>query len=252
MSYRRFSDCSVSEKLLDTMFICIIGMGYFFAMVLIYGTISPLDGKPGLSAADIRIKYYGSRSGTRLENALNGIMKEYHSKEEHDIIVRWIYAGADRAGFEQKVAPIMQKTCGKCHRPDTGMPEFSSYEKVMTYVTIDTGEALLTLVRVSHIHLFGLAMLFFILGKIFLLNELPIWLKRVMVIIPFFSIVIDIGSWWITKVDYVFAYAVMGGGVLMGVSFAFQALVSLYQIWFYRPKGDSERGGDRRSERRRV
>ena len=71
MPYRRFSDCSVSEKMLQTLFICLIGIGYLFAMVLIFESVASLDGKPGLSSDDIVIKYSGNREGTRLESALD-------------------------------------------------------------------------------------------------------------------------------------------------------------------------------------
>ena len=45
---------------------------------------------------------------------------------------------------------------------------------------------------------------------------------------------LDIASWWLTKVSTGFAYVVMIGGVLMGLSFAFQWLVSFYQILFFK------------------
>lgn len=251
MSYRRFADCSVSEKLLETVFILLLCISYAFAMALIYSTIAPLDGKPGLSMEDIKIKYYGNRMGTMLEQALNGKMKDYHSKEEHETILAWVHHGADRAQFDRKIMPIINNTCVKCHNKDagSGMPDLSSYEKVMELVKIDRGESFSQLVRVSHIHLFGLGMLFYLLGRIFLLTEIPVLLKRVMVVIPFLTIAMDIGSWWLTKYADVFAGSVIAGGALMGVSFAFQAFVSLYQIWLYKPAWVRERG-NRRSERR--
>ena len=48
-------------------------------MVLIFAAVAPLDGEPGLSVKDIEFKYYGNRSGTRLEAAMKGPMKVYHS-----------------------------------------------------------------------------------------------------------------------------------------------------------------------------
>jgi hypothetical protein len=44
-------------------------------MVLIFISVAPEDGKPGITATDISLKYYGNRSGTRLEQALTGTMK---------------------------------------------------------------------------------------------------------------------------------------------------------------------------------
>ncbi len=239
------------------MFLLLLSTGYLFAMVLLYTTVSPLDGRPGLSPEDIKIKYFGSRTGTRLENALNGVMKNYHSKEEHDVLIAWIHGGAGKKQFEAKVLPIIKNTCMKCHvkGSEGPAPDIADFDKITPYVQMDTGDSVVTLVRVSHIHLFGLGLIFFLIGRIFLLAEIPVWLKSVMVIIPFFAIGIDIGSWWFTRYSPdIFAYSVILGGGLMGISFAFQVVISLYQMWFYKPKAGSslERGGERSGERRKL
>jgi len=69
-------------------------------------------------------------------------------------------------------------------------------------------------------------------GRIFILTEMRPWLKRTMVAVPFAAIAMDIGSWWFTRYAAgFFAYTVIIGGALMGLSFA-----SLYQMWLYKPK----------------
>lgn len=237
MSYRRFSDCSVSEKLLQTLFILMLGTGYLFAMVLIFVSVAPLDGKPGLSAEDIVIKYNGQRGGTRLETALNGRMRGYLSGQERDTVVAWIYAGAEQERFGTEVMPVLERRCLRCHAPGAGLVELGGYERVMDLVDIDTGEPFGALARVSHIHLFGTSILFYLIGRIFLMAELPPWLKRTVIAVPFAAIALDIGSWWFTRyAANVFAYTVITGGALMGLSFAFQTIVSLYQMWFHRPR----------------
>ncbi|MBI5810083.1 MAG: hypothetical protein HZB21_02685, partial [Deltaproteobacteria bacterium] len=113
----------------------------------------------------------------------------------------------------------------------------------------DTGDPVATLVRVSHIHLFGLGLIFFLIGRIFVLCEISVWLKRTMVLIPFFAIGVDIGSWWFTRFSpSFFAYSVIFGGALMGLSFALQVGISLYQMWIYKPK--ARRDNERRREYR--
>ncbi len=57
-----------------------------------------------------------------------------------------------------------------------------------------------------------------------------------LVAVPFLAIWMDIGSWWFTKHDPIFAYIVIGGGVLMGLSLALQISISLYDMWFARGK----------------
>jgi len=60
----------------------------------------------------------------------------------------------------------------------------------------------------------------------------PVWFKCAVVATPFFALVLDIGSWYFTKLYQPFAWVVIGGGTLMGLAFAFMWAVSLYQLWF--------------------
>jgi hypothetical protein len=257
MSYRRFADCSVSEKLLYTLFIMLLGTGYLFAMVMLYITVSSEDGKPGLSIEDISIKYHGERSSTRLEQALGSNMTPYRSDQDFKTVTLWIHDGASEAKFNKDVKPIIDKKCVGCHSPNTGMhvPDLNGFDNVSKLVEMDTGDPFVTLVRVSHIHLFGLGLIFYMLGRIFILTEIPVRLKRIIVVVPFAAIALDIGSWWFTKYSMdMFAYIVMIGGVMMGGSFAFQAFISLYQMWFFKqPVRQDYRGpnGEGEYERRK-
>lgn len=257
MSYRRFSDCSVSERLLYSLFIVLLGTGYLFAMTMLYITVSTEDGKPGLSIEDISIKYRGERSSTRLGQAVGSIMTPYRTEAEYKTINNWIHSGAGEADFNENIKPIFDVKCVKCHNPDSGMniPNLTSFDNVSKLVTMDTGDTFPTLVKVSHIHLFGLGLIFYMLGRIFILTEIPVRLKRILVVIPFAAIALDIGSWWFTKYSMnMFAYIVMIGGFMMGVSFAFQSFICLYQMWFFKhPVRQNYVGsrGDGEYERRR-
>ncbi len=237
MSYRRFSDCSTSERLLYTLFILLLATGYLFAMTLLYITVAVEDGKPGLSIKDISNKYRGEHSTTRLEQALGSIMVPYRTDGEYKKIVQWINSGATEARFALEVRPILDAKCIACHNPGSGLniPDFTEFANVKELVVMDTGDTFATLVRVSHIHIFGLGMIFYLLGRIFVLTEMPVRLKRIIVVVPFAAIAMDIGSWWFTKYSMnLFAYIVMIGGFIMGLSFAFQSLISLYQMWFFK------------------
>ena len=91
---------------------------------------------------------------------------------------------------------------------------------------------MLQLARVSHIHLFGISMMFVLTGAIFSLSATPIWFRVTVVVIPYLAIIMDIGSWWATKYyDPVFAFIVLIGGAFMGLAMACQILVSLWDMW---------------------
>ncbi len=233
--YRRFCDASVSEKLLDSMFLITIAIGYLFALLNLYYTHQGRDGEPGLSVQDIMIAYYGSHNQTRLGAAINGPMEaNLPSKAAKREILDWIQHGSPKDEFKTKIKPILDANCIVCHSAESGMsiPHLTSYDEVIKLTETDTGATIPALVRVSHIHLFGIAFILFFVGRIFLLCEIPVWIKRVTVAIPFVFLLMDILSWFVTKVYPGFAYVVIANGALVGVSLMGQILVSLYQMWF--------------------
>jgi len=237
--YKRFEDASVSEKVLDTMFLITIGIAYLFALLNLYYTHQGRDGEPGLSVKDVMLAYHGSHNQTRLGAAINGPMEpNLPNKAAKQTILDWISHGAPEDEFNEKVNPILQNNCIMCHSAESGLPipHFTSYANVVALTKTDTGATIPALVRVSHIHLFGIAFILFFVGRIFILCEMRVWVKRVTVAIPFIFLLVDIMSWFITKVYPGFAYVVVANGALMGLAFGGQLLTSLYQMWFYKPK----------------
>jgi hypothetical protein len=214
----------------------ILGIGYLFAMIHIYNSHSGRDGKPGLSVDDLAIAYSGSKDDTRLEAALKGPMAGMLPADEKTVIVAWVRGGADEEAYEARVGPVIEERCLACHDgSNPHIAKLEGYEDILEFAEQDTGADIFTLVRVSHIHVFGITFIFFIMGLIFSHAYVrPSWFKSLVIAIPFVAIIIDVGSWYLTKLYPPFALAVMVGGGLMGVCFAFMWLVSFYQIWFYR------------------
>jgi hypothetical protein len=116
------------------------------------------------------------------------------------------------------------------------LPPLTSYAEASTYTEVDLGQSIKSLVRVSHVHLFGMSFIFVLTSLIFVFSEIPASVRALLVAIPFLAIWLDIGSWWFTKHNPIFAYIVIGGGVLMGLSLALQIGVSFYEMWFAREK----------------
>jgi len=237
--YKRFAGTSVSEKILDTMFLITIGLGYLFALLNLYYTHQGRDGEPGLSVQDVVIAYHGSHNQTRLGAAINGPMESnLPNPAAKEIILDWINTGGEEAVFNEQVKPILDDNCIMCHSADSGMsiPDFTSYANVVQLTKTDTGATIPALVRVSHIHLFGIAFILFFVGRIFLLCEMNVTLKRTYVALPFIFLILDISSWFITKIVPDFAYVVVAAGGLVGTTFGLQILICLYQMWLYHPK----------------
>jgi len=235
--FRHFSELPYSQRVLYTATLLILGLGYLFALIYLFHTYSGKDGNAAsLSYEDIVIAYSGSGKASRLEAALAGSMSVMLPKDELAPVVAWVQQGADRVGYEKRVQPTFEKRCMACHDgSNPHLPNLSGFDNVKKVTERDTGTGIFTLVRVSHIHLFGLTFVFFLLGSIFSHAYVrPVWLKCAVIVLPFVALVLDVGSWYFTKLYHPFAWVVMLGGAFIGLSFAFMWVVSMYQLWFSR------------------
>ena len=231
-----YSEFPLSMRTLFTGTLLVLGIGYLFAMIHIYNSHAGRDGKPGLSVDDLAIAYSGSGEDSQLEAALKGPMAGMLPAQEKNLIVAWVRAGADEEAYLAKVETVLEKRCLACHDgSNPHIADFKTYEGVAKFAELDTGADIFTLVRVSHIHVFGITFIFFIMGLIFSHAFVrPVWFKSLVIAVPFVAIILDVGSWYLTKLYTPFAWVVLIGGALMGICFAFMWLVSFYQIWFYK------------------
>ena len=224
------------EKLLYSAFLILVGVGYLMALGLIYSVDSGRDGKPGISVQDIADDYYGNRSGTRLEAAIRGPMASHlDSLESRHKIVAWLKSGAPEDQYRTTIAPILQRDCVACHSAAAGLglPDFTSYAGVHEVAKVDTGQSIASLVRLSHIHLFGIGLLLLAVGLVFRHAEGRGWIIDSLLLIPFLAVAVDVLSWFLTKWDPVYAYTLVVSGAVMGLGLGAQILISLFQMWLW-------------------
>ncbi len=233
---RTLADCTISERLLYSSFLLLVGIGYLMALGYLYLTHAGLNGQPGISVEDIAISYYGNRSGTRMEQMLRGPMGAYSKPLETALIVAWLQDGAPRQGYKAVARPILKEECFRCHSgamaKSLNIPDFSTYRGVAPVTKVSRGASLLTLVKLSHIHLFGIGLLAFGVGLIFRLAILNRWLKWGLIVLPFLSVFADILAWFLTKWDPLYAWVVVIAGAGLGFALVAQILISLFELWF--------------------
>jgi len=234
-SYLHFSELPTSLRVLYTAVLALMGAGYLFAGIYLYHSHSGRDGDPRtLSYEDVVIAYSGSGQGSKLEAALRGPMAAMLPADESKSLISWVQQGAERSQFESEIKGVLDKRCASCH--DGSNPHLSNlvgFDNVKKTTEQDTGTDVFTLVRVSHIHLFGMTFIFFIMGQIFSHAYVrPVWFKSLVVVLPFIAISLDVSSWYFTKIYKPFAWVVMLGGGIMALSFTFMGVVSMYQLWF--------------------
>lgn len=234
--YLHFSELPYSVRVLYTAALMVLGMGYLFALIYLFHTYAGrAGGNPmAMTYDDIVVAYTGSGKGSRLESALRGPMSSMLPGDEARPIIAWVQGGASRAKYETDIKPVLDKRCMNCHDgSNPHLVNFSSWDDLKKVTEQDTGTDIFTLVRVSHIHLFGLTFVFFVVGTVFGHAYLrPVWLKCAIIGLPYVCLVTDISSWYIIKAYHPFAWVTMGAGGVMGMAFALMWVISMYQMWF--------------------
>ncbi|MFZ2451409.1 MAG: hypothetical protein WAW36_12905 [Methylovulum miyakonense] len=236
--YTPLKDHDTPIKVLFTGYLCTVGIGYMFALMQILFTHGMADGKFGLSIDDIVYSYYGNRSGTVLENQLNGAMKANASAQERFDMIEWVRNGADEADYKADgIEKIIEERCVMCHNEAaSGIPNFKEFKQLKALTAEDQGATFASLTRVSHIHLFGISFIFMFVGLIFSFAETTtVQYKCIAIGMPYTFLIADILSWWLTKIHPMFAWLVIFAGMGMAVSFMFMWVTSILEMWLFKP-----------------
>lgn len=244
--FHHYSEMPYSLRVLYTATLAVLGLGYLFALLYVFHTYAGrAGGNPMmLTYQDIVAGYSGTGKGSVIEGALRGPMRNMAPEDEVTRVIAWAQGGASPVQYQSDVAPIIAKRCLICHDgSNPHIPNLTNYDHLKQVTAVDTGADVFTLVRVSHIHLFGLTFIFFVMGSMFSHAYVrPIWFKCAVTAIPFAAIVGDVSSWYFTKLFHPFAWVVIGSGAVMGACFAFMWVVTMYQLWFSRtPRAVLER-----------
>jgi hypothetical protein len=237
--YRHYSELPYSLRVLYTATLLVLGLAFFFAALYLYHNYAGrAGGNPFLvSYKDVMVAYAGSEKGSRLESALRGPMSTMLPPDEANIVVTWAQEGADRGKYETDIKPLLDKRCMACHDgSNRQISSLNGYDNLKKVAEQDTGVNIFTLVRVSHIHLFGLTFIFFIMGLMYSHAYVrPVWFKCTIIALPFAAVIMDVFSWYLTKLYRPFAIVVLLSGGLFGLCFAFMWVTTMYQLWFSPP-----------------
>ncbi len=226
------SNIPLSLKALFTGYILVIGVGLMMAGVQIMLTHGQSDGKPGLSIDDVIYSYYGNRSNSKLENKLNGSMKDKAPVKERLKIINWVKHGAEQQRWKNEIQPIVLKRCASCHTSIPALPNITKFEVIKGLSATEGAVDISSLTRISHIHLFGIAFIFFFVGLIFSLSVgFNKGIKAIIIFIPFAFLILDVSAWWLTRIDPAFAWLVIIGGFGYSLASAIMLSTSLYQMW---------------------
>jgi hypothetical protein len=229
------ADLALPTKMLFTGYLLAIGLGLLMAGVQIMLTHGMADGKLGLSVDDIVYSYHGNHDGpnaSKLESKLFGSMKDNAPPEVRLTLLKWADAGAPASEWQDKIKPLVDEHCGPCHANMATLPNITDKAVMDQMTKRDEGATIATLTRVSHIHLFGISFIFFFVGWIFTYATgfSPVS-KAVLIATPFVFLIVDVASWWLTKMNPNFAWLVIIGGFGYSLASTVMIFTSLYQMW---------------------
>jgi hypothetical protein len=72
--------------------------------------------------------------------------------------------------------------------------------------------------------------------------------KCIAIGMPYIFLLVDILSWWLTKLSPMFAVLVILAGMGMGVSFMFMWAISILEMWFYQKVFIDQASGEPRRQ----
>lgn len=231
------ADFPLALRVVFSSFLLTIGVGLLMAGAQIMVTHGMADGKPGLSIDDIVYSYYGNTNNSKIEGKLNGSMKVMAPDTVRLNIIKWTRAGAPETEWEPTFKPIFAHYCVTCHHAgQTALPSYETYQGVKQVAEIDHGTSFTALTRVSHIHLFGIAFIFMFVTAIFAFARFNQTWKIILIVTPFAFLIVDVLSWWLTKINPNFAWLTIIGGVGYSLASTVMIFTSLAQMWLRRFK----------------
>jgi len=237
----RLRDLPLAWRLIATFLLLATGAGYVAAQVTLFATHADADGKPGLTMEDIRVAFHGRPGHSLLSSKVDGGSMEKHVPipSERARLLAWARGGARRSDFEP-ARLVLGARCVRCHAPgrekeDRPFAESAeagaTWERLRPFCEPDHGISIQALARSTHAHLFGMGVLYALLGAVFCLTGTSRRTKAVVVSAPFVAMFVDIGSWWLAKLHPFFAWTIVGGGALLGLALAVLILGPLWEMW---------------------
>ena len=232
-----------TAKVVVTIFICLLGIGYAVSLGHLMFSYQDVDGKPGVTPQDVKLALYGNREKTKLESKIDGGSMEQYlgSPSEKQVIISWIRAGSQESQYQANVKPILEQRCVKCHNPE-GQAKFrdlTAFAAVTAVSKMDLGESVPAWARVAHIHLMSLSMTFVILGMIFAFTAFPDKVKIPLVCTPFIALFGDFGVRGFVRFYDGLVYVVMAAGAVMALATVLLCAGIFWELWLSRPKGDA-------------
>ena len=96
-------------------------------------------------------------------------------------------------------------------------------------------EQFVWMLKWTHIHLFGMSMIFIFMGAIAIFLDISTAWRTWLVVSPFTGVLVDIATMWLKGfISPAFFWLHIPGGGLFGLAFMFVSLRALWEMWWLR------------------
>jgi hypothetical protein len=196
------------------------------------------DEQPGLSMEDLKGAYHGVQTTAPLMKALNAGHPEALAKPQRDILIKWLSEDRVAENYDNldlgDSAPneIISRNCLSCHGSKAADPIAKSipldgWSNVKRFAVSRKVEPLPTkvLIASTHAHALALASLTFVAAGLMAMTR---WNRRfagVLVLLAGAGLLVDIGGWWLTRVNGAFLYAIVGAGAVYNAVMALMMIL---------------------------
>ena len=150
----------------------------------------------------------------------------------HDIIPTF-YSGTSDAGSSETVAfDATQKAATDSSRGDLFAEAEEAVETTTEAKAFHKTEQFVWLLKWTHIHLFGMNMIFIFVGGIATCLNYSIRLRTWLVALPFLGVLVDIAAMWLKAyMSPLFFWLHVPGGGLFGLVFCWVSLRAIREMW---------------------
>jgi hypothetical protein len=192
-----------------------------------------MDGAPGLSVADLRLKFQ-EQSRSQLEARIRTDMRGHLDDADFATLVAWARSGADEAEYRRTVAGVLDDNCVKCHKAGgtAGFRSLETLDDVRAMVAAPPSPPFRAMVTVTKLHLVGVGALLAVPALVRPGSPRAAQLQRPAIWMAYGGLLLDFGGWWLMRVDLAFAALRGVGHGMLWIGFALLSVGALYELWW--------------------
>lgn len=227
------SPADPSQRSLITFLLLVSVIVFCLGEWLLVRSYRMMDGSPGLSVADLRLKFQ-EQSRSSFEARIRTDMREHLDDAEFATLVAWARTGAPEVEYQRVVAGVLDDRCVECHKSGgvAGFRRLESLEQVRATIAAPPTPPFRSMVTITKLHLVGIGAL--LAGPAWVRRRSPAaaswqgWGIR----LGYGGLLLDFGAWWMMRIDLAFAALRAAGHVMLWAGFVVLTAGALYELWW--------------------